>query len=72
MAYTRCGKEISKMLRLQYETFKSGDANIKAAPIAAFACFVSMFRAQSLITGSHAGFSYRTTASFIAQMGYGL
>lgn len=58
------------MLRLQYETFKSGNANIKVAPIAPFACFVSMFHEQSLITRSHAGFSYRTAASFIAQMGY--
>lgn len=58
------------MLLLQYETFKSVNVNIKVALIAAFACFVSVFHEQSLITGSHAEFSYRTTASFIAQMGY--
>jgi len=44
------------MLRLQNETFKSGNASVKVVPLKAFACFVAMFHEQSLITGSHAVF----------------
>lgn len=59
------------MFRLRNETFKLRNASIKVAPLKAFACFVAMFHEQSLITGSHAVFfSYRTTASCTAQMGY--
>lgn len=51
-----CHKKILKMLRLQNETFKSGNASINVAPLKAFGCFVAMFHEQSLITGTHAGF----------------